>query len=152
MVISLFLFINIFSISYQTVQAAFFCDDDIQDIYVIKGNDKKKIADKKPGNCYTTYYYKDLAAIPGDLIYFGCDNAGKGITFGAGCFYIYDTCHCYMFENVDGIQYDYSSSQTRIADFGSKICMFNGLHALKEKEVQKMYYYQNYVPLDASRI
>ena len=48
MVISLFLFINIFSISYQTVQAAFFCDDDIQDIYVIKGNDKKKIAEKKP--------------------------------------------------------------------------------------------------------
>ena len=103
MVISLFLFINIFSISYQTVQAAFFCDDDIQDIYVVKGNEKKKIADKKAGNCYTTYYYKDLAAIPGDLIYFGCDNAGKGITFGAGCFYIYDTCHCYMFENVDGI-------------------------------------------------
>ena len=152
MVIFLFLFINIFSISYQTVQAAFFCDDDIQDIYVVKGNEKKKIADKIPGNCYTTYYYKDLAAIPGDLIYFGCDNAGKGITFGAGCFYIYDTCHCYMFENVDGIQYDYSSSQTRIADFGSKICMFNGLHALEEKEVQKMYYYQNYVPLDASRI
>ena len=41
-------------------------DDDIQDIYVVKGNDKKKIADKIPGNCYTTYYYKDLAAITDD--------------------------------------------------------------------------------------
>ena len=146
MVIFLFLFIKIFSISYQTVQAAFFCDDDIQDIYIIKGNEKKKIADKKGGNCFSPYYYKDLAAIPGDLIYFGCDNAGGAGTHGGGCFYIYDTCYCYMFDNVDGIQYDNSiSPQTRIADFGSKICMFNSIYPLKERDIQKIYYYQNYV-------
>ena len=108
MVIFLFLLINTFSISYQTVQAAFFCDDDIQDIYVVNGNDKIKIADKKPGDCHTPYYYKDLAATPGDLLYFGCDNSGGGITYGAACFYMSDDCHCYSFFNQD-IEYDYSN-------------------------------------------
>ena len=57
-----------------------------------------------------------------------------------------------MFENADGKEYDYVAPQTRIADFGSKICLFNGLYSLKERDVIKTYYYQNYVPLDVSRI
>ena len=105
MVISLFLFINIFSISYQTVQAAFFCDDDIQDIYVVNGNSKTKIANKKAGSHQTPYYYNNLDATPGDLLYFGCYNSGGSITYAAGCFYIFDDCHCYMFNEVNGIKF-----------------------------------------------
>ena len=69
MVIFLLLLANIFSLSYQTVDACFFCDDNIQDIYVVNGATKTKIADKKSGNCETPYLYKNLAASPGVVVF-----------------------------------------------------------------------------------
>ena len=151
MVILLLLFLNIFSISNQSIQAAFFCDDELQDIYVVQGNDKKKIADKKSGSAGAPIYYGDLDATPGDLIYFGCYNSIY-VSFGAGCFYMYDTCFCSLFDNKDGIKYDYTKNViTRVADFGKKQCSFNS-YSLVEKGVIKNYYYQNYVPLDATRL
>ena len=151
MVILLLLFLNIFSISNQSIQAAFFCDDELQDIYVVQGNDKKKIADKKSGSAGAPIYYGDLDATPGDLIYFGCYNSIY-VSFGAGCFYMYDTCFCSLFDNKDGIKYDYTKNViTRVADFGKKQCSFNS-YSLVEKGVITTYYYQNYVPLDATRL
>ena len=153
MVIFLLLLANIFSISYQTVDACFFCDDNIQDIYVVNGATKTKIADKKSGNCETPYLYKGLAATPGDLIYFGCSNSGGDITYGGGCFYIFDSCYCNMFNEVNGLQYDTSYTLSRTADFGSNHkCQFNNMHPLKERDNRKIYYFQNYVPLDVSQI
>lgn len=151
MVIFLFLLINIFSFSHQIVQAAFFCCDNIQDIYVVNETSKTLIADKKSGSYETPYYYKDLTATPGDLIYFGCENAGGSTTYAAGCFYIFDDCHCYMFNEVNGIKYS-TSTLSRTADFGNNhICVFDTIQRLSE-EKRITYYYQNYVPLDAKQV
>ena len=151
MVIFLLLLANIFSLSHQNVRAAFFCDDDIQDIYVVNGASKSKIADKISGSHATPYYYRNLAATPGDLIYFGCTNSGGSTTYAAGCFYIFDDCHCYMFNEVNGIKYT-TSTLSRTADFGNNhICVFDTIQRLSE-EKRITYYYQNYVPLDAKKV
>ena len=151
-VILLLLLANIFSPSYQTVDACFFCDDNIQDIYVVTENGREKIANKKDGNCETPYLYKNLAASPGDLLYFGCHNSGGDITYAAGCFYIFDGCHCYMFNEVNGIKYS-TSTVSRTANFGNNhICPFYNIYTLSEKDKRIIYYYQNYVPLDAKQV
>ena len=154
-----FLFINIFSISYREIEAYFFCDDEIQDIYVIKGSNKEKIADKMAKNYWKKYYYSNLDATPGDLIRFGCYNSGGGITFGGACFYLFEQCNCYNFNNIGDLPYDKSSPQDdKAVSFWSKkdnkykYCYFSNLYPLKERNNQIIYYYQNYVPLDAREV
>ena len=100
-IIFLFLIFNIFSFSSQTIKAAFFCDDSLKEIYVVEGNAQRKIAQGSNGikenrTVYVPYYFKELNAVPGDLIRFKCFNI-MTITFGAGCFVLDNNCYCYDF-------------------------------------------------------
>ena len=145
----LFLFFNIFSLSFQTVQAALFCDDDLKEVYVVEGNIEIKIADGVNGAWNKPFIYPSLNATPGDLIKMKCYNK-KGGASGAGCFLVNNECLCYMFNNSDGKEYNYSKHNRRIFNFNSKNCDII-IYMLKEMEIQE-YYFQNYIPLDANCI
>ena len=101
--ICIFLFFVIFSFSFQTIPTAFFCDDYLKEIYVVEGNIPRQVADGSivGGNWETPYYFYNLNVIEGDLIRFRCRNKKKP-SLGGGCFFLYDKCHCYEFDNAIG--------------------------------------------------
>ena len=80
----LFLFFNIFSLSFQTVQAALFCDDDLKEIYIVEGNIERKIADGVTGAWNKPFMYPSLNATPGDFIKMKCYNKKGGLKLCLG--------------------------------------------------------------------
>ena len=148
MVIFLFLVFNIFSLSFQYIEAVFFCDDFIAAIYVVDGTNQIQISGKGIENGRFTFNYSHLNAVPGDLIKFTCYN-GKGPTWGAGCFVLNDQCYCDNFE----IDKDHNNNKNfeRSFNFGHITCTMSGIIKLQE-EINGYYDYQHYIPLDASKI
>ena len=150
--IFIFIFLNIFLISFQTIQVGFFCDNFLREVYLIDESTKtqKVIATGWEGFWKSPYYFEKLEAAPGDLIKFKCYNY-DGWSFGAGCFYINNICRCYMFEN-DIKEYSSAiSPYSGTVTFGSKQCNIN-VYYLSEFNVAKDYYYQHYIPLDVDGI
>ena len=58
--IFLFLFCNLLSFFFQIIQTAFFCYDYLLEIYVVEGDNKRKIehsTEAKGGNWNVPYYF-----------------------------------------------------------------------------------------------
>ena len=147
-IIFFFLIINIFSYSFQKIQAVFFCDDVLKDIYVVEGNIQRKIEEVYEGNFETPYVFNELNAAPGDLIKFNCMNR-EGFTFGAGCFVLNNLCYCYDFNNT--IPKNSNYYLTREYNFGNIHCSIDVHYLLEERQI-KDYIYEHYIPLDVSKL
>ena len=99
MKILIFLFFIIVPFSFQEIQAAFYCEDILPNVYLI---------DQSTGNLLnigsgTSVFWEDpniftyLAAEQGDTIQINCDSISDGDNYGGGCFLINNNCHCYDF-------------------------------------------------------
>ena len=149
-IIFLFLIFNIFSFSFQTIQAVFFCDAQLKEIYVIEGNTQRSIEVGYGGNFETPHVFDNLNATPGDLIRFSCMNI-EGFTFGAGCFVLNNICHCYNFDtNIPRI----NNGIIRSYNFGDDISFnLNVLYSQVQDTIGNYnYYYEHYIPLDVNKI
>jgi hypothetical protein len=89
-IIFLFLIFNIFSFSSQKIKAAFFCDDTLEEIYVVEGSTLRQVehGSSVGGSWDRPYYFNALNVVEGDLIRFICSNTGGG-ALGGGCFFLY---------------------------------------------------------------
>ena len=103
-IIILLLFI-IFSPSFQTMKAAFYCEDLIKEIYIEDPvtQERKQIGygpTKLESYWNTPAYFPELDAAPGDTLLFNCYSyLSVASCLGGGCFLINDICRCYSFEN-----------------------------------------------------
>ena len=149
MKIFLILFFYLFSFSFQTIQAVFFCDDIIKAIYVLEESNEIKIEDEQDLNEEFIYGFNNLNAVPGDLIKLTCNSLG-GWSFGAGCFVLNNDCHCYEFE-IDKPR-NYIDFVSKSYTFGNIICSMPNIYPLEEIDNIIDYDYKHYIPLDASRI
>ena len=151
-IIFLFLIFNIFSSSFQTIKAAFFCDDTLEEIYVVEGTTEIKIVDEsnmqRDGGIESPYYFNELNAVPGDLIKFDCFNS-VATTYGVGCFLLKDNCTCYDFN--PNLPKDNDVVTHLETSLDGKPCKID-VNSLLDKIENKHYYYQHYIPLDASKI
>ena len=136
----LFIFFNIFCLSFQGIPTAFFCNAFLRNVYLIeggKGGNPKKIADGIDANDSCTFIY-DLNVVPGDLIRYTCEN-DAGLAWGSGCFYVYDKCFCYDFDiNKDRV----SDERTGSAILGGESCSMK-FHALVEYDNRINYDYEH---------
>ena len=148
MVIFLFLIFNIFSISFQDIEAVFFCDDVIKAVYVVDGTNEIQISGEGKANGRFTFNYTHLDAVPGDLIKFTCYSYG-GASRGAGCFVLNDQCYCDNFEINKN--HKYNPIISRSFNFGHITCSMSNI-LLLEEELEGNQDYQHYIPLDASKI
>ena len=144
--------INFFSITLQTVQAGIFCDDYLNEIYLIDEETKKEkqIAYGWNGNWSLPYMFKELDADPGSLIKFKCYN-NEGWTYGAGCFLINDKCYCIMFNNTELNRYSAEKYNGEVKFENNKTCNIE-INFLKESKRKTNYSYQQYIPLDVDEI
>ena len=145
----LFLVFKIFSISFQGIPTAFFCDDLLKGVYVVNGNNLKKIDNGWDGSWEDPYVYDNLDIAPGDLVRMYCKNELTD-TFGAGCFFVYNKCYCGHFYIGDVIpEKNDDEHYSRTAKLNGKDCSMTVYH-LKETGYLKIYEYQHYVPLDVN--
>ena len=150
MMLFLFIFFNLFLFSFQTVQAAIFCDNYLRGIYVIEGSSERKIEDGNDGNWTEPYIFNNLNATPGDLIKIKCYNL-EGGTSVAGCFLVKNECLCYMFRNNESYEYG-SEYNNRKFDLDSKECDINVYMLYGIDYSPRDHYYQDFIPLDVSTI
>ena len=146
MVIVLFLLLNIFPFAFQMVPTAFYCDVYLREVYVVENGNRRKIHNGISGDYRKPFYFKELDAVPGDLIGFLCQN-GAGETYGAGCFFLENTCHCYDFDANKEIS---SNGYGKTAYFNDIACNMT-IHPLVE-QLEGNYYYEHYIPLYANKI
>ena len=146
------IFINFFSITLQTVQAGIFCDDYLEEIYLVKENNTKKVIAKGwKGKWSEPYKFNDLDADPGSLIQFSCYN-NEAWTYGAGCFLINEKCYCYNFDNIDNKEYSKTEKYNGVVIFeNNKTCNIE-IKFLKEYNKKEYYSYQHFIPLDVNEI
>ena len=143
------LILNLLLFSYQSIQAGFFCDNYLREVYLIDENShtQKVIANGWEGFFTNPYIFENLQADPGDLIKFKCYNV-DGWTNGAGCFIVNEICRCYNFDN------DIKEYTDKIGPLSGTITFNNNrqcnidAYRLKEFDVAKDYYYQHRIPLD----
>ena len=148
-----FIFFNCLYTSFQIIQAKFFCDNYLRNIYLFDENTKsyKLIETEKEEKYWTIpYSYDNLKAEPGDLIMFNCSNEG-GPTLGAGCFLINNKCRCYNF-NCVGVENksNWGSHQYTIKFNNNIECSF--LADWLDSYMFADYFYYHYVPLDVDEI
>ena len=99
MKILILLFLIIVPFSFQKIQAAFYCEDTLPNVYLIDpstGNLLNIGSGTSPGWEYPNIF-TDLEAEQGDKIQINCDINIGGDTYGGGCFLINNNCHCYDF-------------------------------------------------------
>ena len=123
MVIFLIIFLSIFSLSFQTVQAVFYCDDYLKEVY-IKDETTQELTHIATGNPNGKWnkpnYFYDLEAAPGDLIQITCCNTEVGV-YGGGCFLINNICLCSNFDNGQA----HTSIISRTTELDSKSCQIS---------------------------
>ena len=147
MVIFLFLFFKMFFLSFQTIPTGFFCDDYLREVYVIENGISREIVKGWEGRWDIPYPFQNLSVDPGDLIRFTC-YSGTGGAYGSGCFLIYDECFCYDFD-IDKPRKNSPLSRTvKLDDID---CMMD-VYPLEETDVEAVYVYEHYVPLNASEL
>lgn len=149
MVFFLFLFFNIFSLSFQVIPTWISCDDRIKGVYLVEGGTAKPLAGVWDGKADIPYVYDKLNVVEGDLIRFTCHNYVGGYTFGSGCFYVYGNCYCYDFDSNNRERG--SHHKTFSVQLGGKTCS-KEIYALKEYDQKINYDYEHYIPLDATKI
>ena len=101
MLISIFLFFNILSFSFQTIPALFYCDDILRQVYLIDETTQEKQligTGNERGSWDEPNYFNYLKAAPGDLIRIICYTPNSGL-YGGGCFLLNNICRCYNFYN-----------------------------------------------------
>ena len=142
------LFLCFFSFSFQIIQAAFFCEDLLREVYLVdQSNELRQIAyGPDNGDWERPNYILDLAADQGDTIKINClSYVGMADTYGGGCFLINDNCRCYNFN----IERTISEYHTRYAKLDGKDCSIT----LERSSVPPgNYSYQYQIPLDASGV
>ena len=151
--ILLILFFNLFSFSFQAIKAAFFCEDYLEEVYVVEGDTQRQIThgdqSYPKGAWNLPYYFLNLNASEGDLIRYNCKN-NKKESSGAGCFFLDNNCFCYDFYvNLErGNVY-----KPKTATFDGKSCNIN-VQCTKEEVTknQETYVYEHYIPLNATKI
>ncbi len=144
--------LNYFSLSFQIIQSAFFCDDRIQNVYVYNkstGTYKFLLKVEDPKDCFNPDYI-DLDVDPGDIIKFECFNGAYG-TLGGGCFLINNQCRCYDFE-IKGHSIDFSQKPREFkAKFNNNITCNHKVNFV-HGETYTSYDFYHTVPLDAFEI
>ena len=148
MVFVIFIFFNIFSLSFQGISAGFFCDDYLRGVYVVDGSNLRLIKEGHDGSWDEPYVYQNLALVPGDLVRLHCYNK-ETETYGAGCFYVYNKCHCFEFD-IGGKPRG-SEQYSRTVKLDGHDCTFTVSH-LVETGFLQIYEYQHYVPLDPTEL
>ena len=147
------IFFNAFSLTFQTVQTAIFCDNFLREIYLIDEDThtEKVIATGWDGNWEDPYVFNSLDVDPGALIKFKCYTT-EGWSFGAGCFIINNKCRCYMFDN------DIKEYTKELGPYEGTVIFDNNIECkhkvyfLNEFNIKKDYYYKHYIPLDVDGI
>ena len=144
--------LNYLSLSFQIIQSALFCDDQIGNIYVYNESIRAYtflLAVEDPKDCWNPDYV-DLDVDPGAVIKFECYNAHTSI-LGGGCFLINNQCRCYDF-NIVGSNFDYTE-ETRLfqAKFNNNITCNHKVKCFLGKDYTTYEYYHT-VPLDAFEI
>ena len=90
MFIFILLIFNIFSFSFQTIQAKFYCEDELRESYLEDPVTKElKYLGYGPSddNWETPSYIPNFAADPGDTIVINCySHKGAEDCYGGGCF------------------------------------------------------------------
>ena len=114
--------LNFLSLSFQIIQSALFCDDQIRNIYVYNENTRAYtflLRVWAPEDCWKPDYI-NLDIEPGARIKFECYNEETSI-LGGGCFLINNQCKCYDF-NLDGYSFN-NTKGTRLfqAKFNNNI-------------------------------
>ena len=143
--------LNYLSLSFQIIQSALFCDDQIGRIYKYNesiGDYEFLLRVKDPKDCWEPDYI-DLDVDPGAVIKFECFNAASFI-LGGGCFLINNECKCYNFSIV-GNNFD-KSEETRPyqAKLNNTICNYKAKCFLGKDSTTYEFYYT--VPLDPNEI
>ena len=149
MKIFIILFFCIFSFSFQIIQAAFFCDELLREVYLVDkstGESSQIAHGPYNGDWRDPNYFLNLAADQGDKIKINCyTNNADSNTYGGGCFLINDNCRCYDF-NKEMTPY---RPYTRSANLDGKDCSIT----LGRSEVPPgTYSYQYTIPLDTGGI
>lgn len=143
--------LNLLCFSHQTMEAYFFCDNYLKEIYSIDEDTQtqKLIANGWDGDWQDPYHFENLDAAPGEFIKFRCHNT-DAVSYGAGCFLINNICRCYQFDNE--ITKFTDTAYLRTVTFkNNKKCSISIYH-LGEISVGKDYYYTHYIPLDVNGI
>ena len=149
MVFFFYLVFIMFSHSYQTIQAVFFCDDFLKALYKGEGDEEIQLSGELSGFSSTPHIFNDLDAGPGDLIRMKCYNNG-GDAFGVGCFVLNNNCFCDNFK-IDKPRINVNP-KTRSYNFGNIACSIQNIYILEENDKKINYEYYYYIPLDVSKI
>ena len=152
MKIFLIVFLCLFSFSFETIQAAFFCEDLLQEVYLIDQStgQSTKIGYGNVDDSWdaweTPNYFYNLGAEQGDKIMINCySHLGWADTYGGGCFLINGNCRCYDF-NSEREPYEYHE---RSAKLDSKDC---NIRLGRCKVDRGIYSYRYQIPLDTGGI
>ena len=143
------IFLCIFYFSSQNIQAGFWCEDLLQEVYLIESSEEKEIGYGEPEEEHTweyPNYFYNLAAEQGDTIKINCYTfRGEADTYGGGCFLINNICRCYNFNTDRKIYQNY----IREANLGDKKCTIE----LGRSDVPEgKYSYEFKIPIDAGGI
>ena len=145
MKVLILLFFIIVPFSFQSIQAAFFCEDVLPSVFLIdQSTGGKTYLDKGRSTEWTTAnIFTNLQAEQGDKIEINCDsNYGDGSTCGGGCFLINNICQCYDFS----VRSNYFQIVERSTSLGGKQCYL----PLKRFDFDGgIYTYTYRIPLDA---
>ena len=149
-IIILLLFI-IFSPSFQTMKAAFYCEDLIKEIYIEDPvtQERKQIGygpTKLESYWNTPAYFPELDAAPGDTLLFNCYSySSVASCLGGGCFLINDICRCYSFDNG----YKPYMTLSFSTNIDGKVCKID---TLRTPTGYGTFTYKHQIPLDANGI
>ena len=142
------LFLCLFSFSSQNIQAGFWCEDLLQEVYIVESTSTRQIGygeGKEHTWEYANYFY-DLAADQGDTVKINCHTfRGDADTYGGGCFLINNICRCYDF-NSEYSPYKYYTRSANFGDIGCSITLG------RSRVPDGVYSYQFTIPIDAGGI
>ena len=146
MKVLIFLFFIIFPFSFQTIQAAFYCEDLLPTVYLRDPSTGVKYlgsGNSPKWEIPNIFFY--LSAEQGDTIQIDCYSYLSGDTYGGGCFTINNICRCYDFNTRP----DPFQTIIRTTNLGGKSCSI----PLRRSHVSDgTYSYIYRIPLDPNGV
>ena len=133
--------------SFQTIQAAFYCEDILPNVYLVDKSTgiTQSIGSGTSVEWSTPNIFTNLAADQGDTIKIDCDSTVESDTSGGGCFLINNNCHCYDFNTRE----DSFHTIDRTTELDGKPCSLS----LRRSQVPSgLYSYTYIIPLDPNGI
>ena len=150
MLISIFLFFNILSFSFQTIPALFYCDDILRQVYLIDETTQEKQligTGNERGSWDEPNYFNYLNAAPGDLIRIICYTPNSGL-YGGGCFLLNNICRCYNFYNPLPHNHQIINREANLNGISCSI----PLNQAEVSESGGEFVYEQRIPLDVNGI